>query len=81
MGEFLTLSLRKIGIATLYLTHDNVKSLESKLGFYDLLGVPYVAVLQESTLKDGLFGLRCRETTLQVWSLDFTIAHLLPIPY
>ena len=42
------------------------KSLESQFTDSDCLGVPYIAVLNESTLEDGIIGLRSIETTLEV---------------
>lgn len=42
------------------------KSLESQFTDSDCLGIPYIAVLNESTLEDGIVGLRSIETTLEV---------------
>lgn len=42
------------------------KSLESQFTDFDCLGIPYTAVLNESTLEDGILGLRSIETTLEV---------------
>ncbi len=66
LAEYVSLNLRKGGIPTLLLHQDDKKKLDELFKFYDLLAVPYVVVLEPSTLNDGLFGLRSRETTLQV---------------
>lgn len=47
------------------------KSLESQFTDSDCLGIPYIAVLNESTLEDGIVGLRSIETTLEVGSVIY----------
>lgn len=44
------------------------KSLETQFSDADCLGIPYIAVLNDSTLDDGILGLRSIETTLEVWT-------------
>jgi len=62
----LGLSLKKSGISTLITPYLAKKSLESQFTDSDCLGIPYTAVLNESTLEDGILGLRSIETTLEV---------------
>lgn len=61
------MKLKKTGVSTLIAPNIAKKSLESQFTDVDCLGIPYTAVLNESTLEDGILGLRSIETTLEVW--------------
>lgn len=58
--------MKKAGVSTLISPNIAKKSLESQFTDSDCLGIPYTAVLSESTLDDGIIGLRSIETTLEV---------------
>jgi len=66
LSIYLGLNLKKSGISTLIAPNIAKKSLDSQFTELDCLGVPYTAVLNESTLEDGIVGLRSIETTLEV---------------
>lgn len=55
-----------MGISTLLLPDVARKSLESQFARNDELGIPYTAVLNDTSLKNGIVGLRSRDTTLKV---------------
>lgn len=38
--------------------------LDQKFAEMDAIGIPYGLILDETTLKDGMMKLRCRDTTL-----------------
>lgn len=48
------------------LTHKNLnhKQLHSHFEEFDQIGIPYTVILDESVLKNGLFKLRNRNTTI-----------------
>lgn len=66
LSIYLGLNLKKTGVSTLIAPNIGKKSLESQFTDSDCLGIPYTAVLSESTLEDGIVGLRSIETTLEV---------------
>lgn len=66
LSIYLGLNLKKTGVSTLISPNIGKKSLESQFTDSDGLGIPYTAVLSESTLEDGIVGLRSIETTLEV---------------
>jgi DNA polymerase gamma 2 len=63
---YLTKQLRSVGISTLLLPDMAKKSLESQFSRNDELGIPYTVVLNDASLKNGIVGLRSRDTTLKV---------------
>jgi DNA polymerase gamma 2 len=63
---YLTKQLRGAGISTLLLPDMAKKSLESQFSRNDELGIPYTVVLNDASLKNGIVGLRSRDTTLKV---------------
>ncbi|XP_065201320.1 DNA polymerase subunit gamma-2, mitochondrial [Planococcus citri] len=65
LAEYLALNIKKVGISVLYVPLLCTNPVEEMIEYYDLLGIPFVVVLKPSTLADGIFGLRSRETTLQ----------------
>ncbi|KAL5233152.1 hypothetical protein ACI65C_000562 [Semiaphis heraclei] len=65
LSIYLGLNLKKSGVSTLITPNMAKKSLESQFTDSDCLGIPYIAVLNESTLEDGIVGLRSIETTLE----------------
>ncbi|XP_068084430.1 DNA polymerase subunit gamma-2, mitochondrial [Anabrus simplex] len=65
LALYLTRELRSCGILTLLLPDVAKKSLESQFIRNDELGIPYTAVLNDSSLKTGIIGLRSRDTTLK----------------
>ncbi|XP_050425367.1 DNA polymerase subunit gamma-2, mitochondrial-like isoform X4 [Adelges cooleyi] len=60
-----SLGLKKSGVSTLLAPNIAKKSLETQFTDADCLGIPYTAVLSESTLENGIMGLRSIETTLE----------------
>lgn len=66
LSIYLGLSLKKSGVSTLISPNLAKKSLELQFVDSDCLGVPYTAVLNETTLENGILGLRSIETTLEV---------------
>jgi DNA polymerase gamma 2 len=66
LALYLTKQLRGVGISTLLLPDIAKKSLESQFSRNDELGVPYTVVLNDTSLKNGIIGLRSRDTTLKV---------------
>lgn len=68
LSIYLGLNLKKSGVSTLLAPNIAKKSLDSQFTDADCLGVPYTAVLNESTLEDGILGLRSIETTLEVFT-------------
>lgn len=66
LSVYLGLSLKKSGVSTFIAPNIAKKSLETQFTDADCLGIPYTAVLNESTLDDGILGLRSIETTLEV---------------
>lgn len=66
LSVYLGLNLKKSGVSTLILPNTAKKSLESQFTDLDSLGIPYTAILNDSTLDDGIVGLRSIETTLEV---------------
>ncbi|VVC44256.1 Anticodon-binding [Cinara cedri] len=65
LSVYLGQSLKKSGVSTLISPNLAKKSLESQFVDSDCLGVPYTAVLNETTLENGILGLRSIETTLE----------------
>ncbi|CAH1999452.1 unnamed protein product [Acanthoscelides obtectus] len=65
LALYLSRQLRSNHISTLLLPSTSKHSLEAQYKQYDQLGVPYTAVLNENTLKDGILYLRSRDTTLK----------------
>lgn len=63
--NFLTRELRNTGITVLHLPDSSSMPLEQQLIRYDEMGIPYCIVLNEGTLKNGIIGLRNRDTTLR----------------
>jgi len=66
LSLYLTKQLRNVGISTLLLPDVAKKSLESQFARNDELGIPYTVVLNDTSLKNGIVGLRSRDTTLKV---------------
>jgi DNA polymerase gamma 2 len=66
LALYLTKQLRSVGISTLLLPDITKKSLESQFSRNDELGIPYTVVLNDASLKNGIIGLRSRDTTLKV---------------
>jgi DNA polymerase gamma 2 len=66
LALYLTKQLRSVGISTLLLPDMAKKSLESQYSRNDELGIPYTVVLNDASLKNGIVGLRSRDTTLKV---------------
>ncbi|GAB6020468.1 Glycyl-trna synthetase [Chamberlinius hualienensis] len=64
LSEFLKKDLQKFGISV-YQSADQQQSLEQQFHKCDEIGIPYCLVLNETTLKNGILGLRSRDTTLQ----------------
>nr|CAH7712159.1 unnamed protein product [Callosobruchus chinensis] len=65
LALYLSRQLRTHHISSLLLPSASKLSLETQYKQYDELGVPYTAVLNENTLKDGILHLRSRDTTLK----------------
>ncbi|CAH0387948.1 unnamed protein product [Bemisia tabaci] len=65
LSEHVGRNLRKSGISTLIKQDLGKKSFESQIAKNDALGIPFTIVLRESTLTDGMVGVRSRETTLE----------------
>ncbi|KAJ9584663.1 hypothetical protein L9F63_020988 [Diploptera punctata] len=65
LSLFLTKQLRNAGISTLLLPDVARKSLESQFARNDELGIPYTIVLNDATLRNGIVGMRSRDTTLK----------------
>lgn len=66
LAFYLAKQIRGKGISTLLLPDLAKKSLESQFLRNDELGIPYTVVINDSTLKNGIIGLRSRDTTLKV---------------
>lgn len=73
LAEYVSLTLRKSGVATLFPSKKKSKTIEEWFQFYDLMAVPFVVVLEPAMLHDSILGLRSRETTLQVRCIFNTI--------
>lgn len=69
LALYLCRQLRSSHISCLLLPSVAKDSLELQRQKYDQLGVPFVVVLNEGTLKNGLALLRSRDTTLKVVTL------------
>ncbi|XP_050523559.1 DNA polymerase subunit gamma-2, mitochondrial [Daktulosphaira vitifoliae] len=65
LSVYLGLGLKKAGVSTLLSPNIAKKTLDSQFIDADCLGIPYTAVLTESTLDNGIIGLRSIETTLE----------------
>ncbi|XP_069692339.1 DNA polymerase subunit gamma-2, mitochondrial isoform X3 [Periplaneta americana] len=65
LSLYLTKQLRIAGVSTLLLPDVAKKSLEAQFARNDELGIPYTIVLNDATLKNGIIGLRSRDTTLK----------------
>lgn len=65
LAVYLTKQMRDTGISTLLLPDLVKKSLESQFVRNDELGIPYTAVLNDMSLKNGIISLRNRDTTLK----------------
>uniref|UniRef100_A0A1B6DQ67 Anticodon-binding domain-containing protein n=1 Tax=Clastoptera arizonana TaxID=38151 RepID=A0A1B6DQ67_9HEMI len=66
LATFLNKGLRKAGISTLLpSTVLAKKALESQHALNDSLGIPFTIVLSQTTLENGILGIRSRETTLE----------------
>ncbi|XP_049801370.1 DNA polymerase subunit gamma-2, mitochondrial [Schistocerca nitens] len=65
LAVYLTKQTRDSGISTLLLPDLVKKSLESQFVRNDELGIPYTAVLNDTSLKNGIITLRNRDTTLK----------------
>ncbi|XP_071438558.1 DNA polymerase subunit gamma-2, mitochondrial isoform X2 [Hetaerina americana] len=65
LASYLTRQLRRIGISVLLPQDLTKKSLEAQHLRNDEMGIPYTIVMNESTLKNGIIGLRSRDTTLK----------------
>lgn len=66
LGLVLIRDIKKVGISTLLLPDCTKKSLQAQFLRNDAFGTPYTIVLNDKTLKDGILGLRNRDTTLEV---------------
>lgn len=66
LSIYLGLNLKKAAVSTLLAPNIAKKSLDLQFTDADCLGIPYTIVLNESTLDDGIAGLRSIETTLEV---------------
>ena len=67
LGMLITIQLRKAGISTLSLPSLSSENFEEQLKRFDSLGLPYTCILNEGTLRTGIFGLRNRDTTIKVY--------------
>ncbi|XP_046402268.1 uncharacterized protein LOC124168174 isoform X2 [Ischnura elegans] len=65
LAVYLTKSLRRSGISVLLLPDLTKKSLEAQHVRNDEMGIPYTIVMNESSLKNGIIGLRSLDTTLK----------------
>lgn len=69
LNQYLYESLRASHIYCLFSPIDpglkGASSLEQQLAVNDRLGVPYSILVRDSTLQDGLVGVRSRDTTLE----------------
>ncbi|VEN62257.1 unnamed protein product [Callosobruchus maculatus] len=65
LALYLSRQLRTHHISSLLLPSASKLGLETQYKQYDELGVPYTAVLNDNTLKDGILQLRSRDTTLK----------------
>ena len=71
LSLYLTKQLRNIGISTLLLPDVAKKSLESQFARNDEMGIPYTVVLNDATLRNGIVGMRSRDTTLKVGNTNY----------
>lgn len=73
LALYLCKLLKNQNITTLVLPNCHRIALGSLFKQYDEMGVPYTVHLKEETLKNGIFGLRSRDTTLEVRNFHFTL--------
>lgn len=64
VADHLVQELRRAGLTVLDL-HDTTSPMETQYTMFDEIGVPWTAVLNDTTIKNGLVLLRSRDTTIK----------------